>query len=119
MRWNGFCARRPTPGTLGMLQADLLVDGCGVTGGQFVGGEVVAVPVRAGPAEDEGELGIARGLVQCRRFGLEPALGANPEIGPIALSLGYLPETVGKCRRAEDADLFGWKKKLDNRILLE
>jgi hypothetical protein len=55
-----------------MLQVDLLVDRRHVTGGQFVWGEVVAVLVRAGPAEDEGELRIARGLVQCRRFGLEP-----------------------------------------------
>jgi len=27
------------------------------------------------------------------------ALGANPQIRPIALPLGYLPESVGKCRR--------------------
>ena len=54
-----------------MLQVDLLVDRRHVTGGQFVGGEVVAVLVRAGPAENEGELRIARGLVQCRRFGLK------------------------------------------------
>ena len=57
---------------LGMLQVDFLVDRRHVAGGQFVGGEVVAVLVRAGPAENEGELRIARGLVQCRRLGLEP-----------------------------------------------
>lgn len=31
--------------------------------------------------------------------GGRPALGENPEIGPVALSLGYLPETVEKRRR--------------------
>jgi len=34
-----------------------------------------------------------------------PAFGVNPKLGPIALSLGYLPETVGKCRRGDATDL--------------
>lgn len=57
---------------LGMLEVDLLVDGGHVAGGQLVGREVVAVPVRASPAEDEGELRVSRGLVQGGGLGLEP-----------------------------------------------
>ena len=35
------------------------------------------------------------------------AFGANPELGPIALALVYLPEIVEKCRRGG----FGWLRK--------
>ncbi len=43
--------------------------------------------------------------------GGRPVPGVNPEIRPRALSLGYLPETVEKCRRDEISGQP--KKKLD------
>jgi hypothetical protein len=35
--------------------------------------------------------------------GSRPVPGVNPEIRPIALSLGYLPETFEKCRERQGA----------------
>ncbi len=55
---------------LRVLQVDLLVDGRGVARREFLGQEVVAVSVRPGPAEHEGELRVSV------RPGLHP-LGAQ------------------------------------------
>ena len=45
---------------LRVLQIDLLVHGCHVPSGEFIGSEVIAVFVGAGAAEHETELGVAR-----------------------------------------------------------